>query len=108
MRTMTNRRFARRIRLACRVKLRAGEMTQDQAQRVVAGSHDHDTVALWKTTLEKPQYGAPWLGTDNPPGIWTDSGWGSKLWDWLIDNWPMILKVLLSLLVFLDTPKDSQ
>jgi hypothetical protein len=104
---MSNRRLARRIRLACRVKLRAGEMTDDQARRVVAGSHDHETVALWKATLEKPQYEAPWINSDNPPGVWTGLDW-SRLWDWLIDNWPMILKVLLSLLVFLDAPKDAK
>lgn len=107
MRPMTNRRLARRIRLACRLKLRAGEMTADQARRVVAGSRDDVTVALWKTNLEKPQYGAPWISSDNPPGIWTGLDW-SRLWDWLLDNWPAILKLLLSLLVFLDAPKDVQ
>jgi len=82
-------------------------MTADQARRVVAGSHDYETVALWKANLENPVYKAPWIDSTNPPGIWTGLDW-SNLWDWLMDNWPTILKLLLSLLVFLDAPRNTK
>jgi len=32
----------------------------------------------------------------------------SNIWSWLLDNWPAILKVLLSLLVFLGEKPEEE
>jgi len=101
---MTNRRFGRRIRTAVRIKLRAGEITPEQAARLVRGSHNHEIVARWRHTLSKPQFNPPWVKKD--PKLLTGIDW-KRIWEWLMDNWPTILKILLSLLVFLDAPKVS-
>jgi hypothetical protein len=102
---MNNRRLARRLRLAIRVKSRRGELTADEARRLKAGTRDAKQVEIWKKNLEHNVWGAPWLGKD--PELMTGLDW-SRIWTWLMDNWPTILKLLLSLLVFLDAPKDSK
>lgn len=93
---MSDRRLARRIRLAVWYKSRRGEINPDQARRIREGCKDPAVVKRWRTTLEQPTYGAPWIDTDLKTGINWD-----RVWTWLMDNWPAILKVLLSLLVFL-------
>lgn len=35
------------------------------------------------------------------------SDWWNRLVAWLVENWDAVLKVLLSLLVFLETPQDA-
>lgn len=97
-RPLNNRRFARRIRLAVRLKLRRGDISPEQARRLNEGSRDIGVVKRWRTALSDPKFKAPWLESD--PSVWTGINW-SNLWDWLIDNWPTILRLLLSLLVFL-------
>lgn len=101
---LTDRRLARKIRRAVRVKLRRGEINEDQAHRLTAGSRDANVVARWRKTLEQPVYGAPWVGKD--PKVLTGIDWAS-IWAWLMDNWPTILRVLLSLLVFLGENPDE-
>jgi len=34
-------------------------------------------------------------------------GWLSKAYEWLLDNWQVVLQVVLSLLVFLEKPEDE-
>ena len=104
-RPLNDRRFGRRIRLAVRYKLRRGDISADQARRLWEGSKDTRVVQEWREALSDPQFKAPWLDTD--PNVWTGINW-SNLWDWLLDNWPTILRILLSLLVFLgEPPKDA-
>ena len=100
---MSDRRLARRIRLVVRWKSRRGEINPDQAQRLQEGARDQAVIRQWRDALERPEYRAPWIGSDIKTGI----DWISVL-AWLLDNWPTILKVLLSLLVFLGTkPKEE-
>jgi len=103
----TERRLARRIRTAVRIKLRRWEINEDQARRLLAGSRDPGVVRRWRKTLEEdPKCQAPWV--DKDPELLTGIDWKS-IWNWLLDNWPMILKILLSLLVFLgDNPEEEE
>ena len=110
-RPLNNRRFARRVRLAARYKMRQGDLSPEQYHRIVAGSKDIGVVKRWRTALSEPKFQAPWL--ESAPDTWTGINW-SNLWDWLIDNWPTILRLLLSLRVFLgedptgvNTPGES-
>lgn len=100
---MSDRRLARKIRRAVRFKRRRGEINEDQARRLLEGSRDAGVVKRWRITLEQPIYQAPWVGKD--PEILTGIDWAT-IWQWLLGNWPTILRILLSLLVFLDEEKQ--
>lgn len=101
---LAERRLARQVRRAVRYKRRRGEITAEQATRLEAGSRDPGVVRRWRTTLEEQSYGAPWVDSDVKTGL----NW-SNMWSWLMGNWPMILKILLSLLVFLgEKPGESE
>ena len=102
---LTERRFARTVRIAVRIKRRRGEINEDHARRLLEGSNDPGVVHRWKTTLEQPVYRAPWVGKD--PELLTGIDWAS-IWSWILDNWPLILKILLSLLVFLGEEEDAK
>lgn len=96
---MDNRRFARKIRRMARIKTRAGEMSRGDLERIIVASHKKDIVSKWRNKLELPMYGAPWMRQ----GLidWT------AIWEWLKNNWPAILQILLSLLVFLGEKSDE-
>jgi hypothetical protein len=110
---MNDRRFARKIKRMARIQTRRGNMTDFDFDRIVKGCKSPEVVKQWRAKLEQPVYGAPWVG----PGVAKGIDWTS-VWAWLKDNWPTILKLLLSILVFLgenpdedtqDTyPRDSQ
>lgn len=99
---MNDRRFARKIRRMARIKTWQGEMSEYDLERIVKGSHDSATIKRWRAKIEEPRYGAPWVG----PGVSQGIDWTS-VWEWLKQNWPMILKILLSLLVFLGDKPDE-
>lgn len=100
---MNDRRFARKIRRMSRIKTWHGEMSEYDRDRIIKGSYDNATVKRWRDKLEQPSYGAPWVG----PGVSQGIDW-ANVWAWFKANWPMILKLLLSLLVFLgDNPDED-
>ena len=101
---MTNRRFGRQVRRISRHKLRNGEMTQEEFDKIRAASWDMKIVERWRTHLEQPRYGAPWVGKGE---LLTGIDWAS-IWEWLTENWVTILQVLLSLLVFLGDENENQ
>jgi hypothetical protein len=100
---MNDRRFGRKVRRMARIKTWHGEMSEYDRDRIIKGSHDNATVKRWRAKLEQPVYGAPWVGPGASQGIdWT------TVWEWFKANWPAILKILLTLLVFLgDNPDED-
>lgn len=90
--------------MAVRWKSRRGEINPDQARRLQEGAKDSAVVRQWRKHLEQPKYGAPWMTDES---VKTGINW-SNIWSWLLDNWPAILKVLLSLLVFLGEKPEEE
>jgi hypothetical protein len=82
--------FGRKARRVARRQYRHGLISSEEYQQVREASRDPEIVARWEAEVER-QLGAPWkLRTG-----WFD--W-SAIWEWFIENWPTILRILLTLL----------
>jgi hypothetical protein len=84
--------------------MRRGKISVAQYERIAEDSRKPEKVAAWKEKVERKVVGAPWLCKDasaDDPTIW------ERIRDWIVANWPMILKIILSLLVFADEPKKK-
>jgi hypothetical protein len=100
---MNDRRFARKIKRMANIQTRRGNMSEYDRDRIVKGCKSPEIVKQWRAKLEQPVYGAPWIG----PGVAKGIDWTS-VWEWCKLNWPLILKLLLSVLVFLgENPDDN-
>lgn len=96
--------FGRKVRRVARRQKRRGKIDQVTYQKIVVGSRDPATVKKWRSAVEKGVSGAPWL-------VKTGGDWRERLteiWDWFIENWPTILKIILSLLVFIEPPPQPK
>ncbi len=91
--------FGRKLRRVARRQRRHGKLSNADYRKIIDGSRNPETVKTWKTSIEKGVAGAPWT---QKRGDWGDIF--SQIWDWLIKNWPAILKIILSLLVFAEPP----
>lgn len=91
--------FGRKARRVARRQWRRGLMSRDDFDKVIDASRDPDKVAQWEAEVRK-QLGAPWE-------IQGRIDWNA-IWEWFIENWPTILKILLTLLAFAETPKVDQ
>ena len=90
--------FGNKIKRIARRQMRRGKLDRETYNKIAEDSKDPAIVAMWKAEIEQKVPGAPWLvktGFD-----WRDLM--SRIWQWLKDNWPAILKLLLSLIVFLE------
>ena len=95
--------FGRKLRRVARRQRRHGKIDRKTYQKIVDGSRDPITVAEWKAAVERGVSGAPWT-------LKTGMDWREMLtaiWDWFLENWPTILKIILSLLVFIEPPPQS-
>lgn len=96
--------FGRKVRRVARRQWRREKLDFVTYRKIVVGSRDPDTVAKWKLEVEKKVPGAPWAvktGTDFRDKF-------SEIWDWFIENWPTILKLLLTLMVFVEPEPQSE
>lgn len=92
--------FGRKIRRVARRQRRRGKIDRETYQKIVTGSRDPVMVSEWKMAVERGVSGAPWT-------LKTGMDWRelmSVIWEWLTENWPAILKIVLSLLVFIEPP----
>ncbi len=95
--------FGRKIRRVARRQWRHNKLDYASYQKIVVGSRDPDTVAKWKAAVETNLSGAPWT-------IKTGGGFRVRLpeiWKWFIENWPAILKLILTLAVFIEPPQSE-
>lgn len=90
--------FGRKIRRVARRQRRRGKISREEYQKIKDGSRDPIMVAKWKKAIESGVPGAPWTVSTGWRDIFT------AIWEWLIENWPAILKIILSLLVFIEPP----
>jgi len=96
--------FGRKVRRLARRQRRRGKLDSKTYQKIVDGSRDSEMVAKWKVAIESGVSGAPWLqktGMD-----WREMIEAIK--DWFLENWPAILKILLTLLVFIEPPPKAR
>ncbi len=94
--------FGRKVRRHARRQMWRGQISKADYERIAKDSRHPDRVAIWRTEVERKVIGAPWLikgASPDDPTIW------ERIRDWLVANWPMILKIILSLLMFAEEPK---
>lgn len=85
------RNLSRGLKQAAKQRLEAGEITQADADKMLRASRDNKVLRRLLRQMEEGPYGF-------------SINWES-IKDWIIENWPTILKVVLSLLVLLDERK---
>jgi len=78
-------------------------LDRETYKKIVTGSRDPETVIAWKAAVEKGVSGAPWL---QKRGYWQDIF--TEIWEWFLENWPAILKIILSLMVFIEPMPKSK
>jgi hypothetical protein len=88
--------FARKARRVARRQYRRGKITRQEYEHVCEASRDPEVVAKWEAEVEK-QLGAPWKAK----GGFLDGFDFSAIWEWFKENWPTILKILLTILPLL-------
>jgi len=94
--------FGRKVRRHARRQMWRGEMSASDYKRIAEDSRKPEKVAVWREEVERKVVGAPWLvkgASPDDPTIW------ERIREWLVANWPMILKIILSLLMFVEEPK---
>ena len=94
--------FGRKVRRHARRQMRRGQISTSDYERIAEDSRKPEKVAVWKKEVERKVVGAPWLvkgASPDDPTIW------ERIRDWLVANWPAILKIILSLLMFVEEPK---
>jgi hypothetical protein len=82
--------------------MRRGEINREDYERIAEESQKPEKVAVWKAEVEKKLRGAPWAADDadqDDPTLW------ERIRAWIMANWPAILKIILSLLMFVEEPK---
>jgi hypothetical protein len=82
--------------------MRRGQIRAADYKRIAKDSREPEKVARWREEVERKVVGPPWLvkgASPDDPTIW------ERIREWLVANWPMILKIILSLLMFVEEPK---
>ena len=73
---------------------RRGSLTQEQYRACIAVVEDHAALVELNERVERDVN--PWNRADGLIGAdW--STWLSNLWDWFVENWPAILKVIMTI-----------
>lgn len=96
--------FGRKVRRIARRQFRHGKIDRETFEKIKKGSRDPKIVAKWKSSIEQGVYGAPWLrksGFD-----WREIF--NEIWQWFLENWPTILKLLLTALMFVEEPPEQE
>lgn len=72
----------------------AGRMTQEQYQSCVAVANDEHALAELNMRVERDVN--PWNRADGLTGLDWKTFWAT-VWDWFVENWPAILKIILTI-----------
>ena len=96
--------FGRKMRRVARRQFRRGIINRKTYQRIKNGSRDSIMVQKWQNAIEQQIPGAPWLRKG-------DFDWREllhQIWEWFLENWPTILRIILALLVFIEPPPNPR
>jgi hypothetical protein len=92
---MKRKVLRRKIRRQVKRELRAGRITQQQADHCMAIA-DADNATLRKINDRIENEVNPWKRADGLIGAsW--KGWLANAWDWFAANWPKILDIILTI-----------
>jgi hypothetical protein len=91
--------FGRKARRVARRQYWRGKMTRAEYEQVKEACKDPEMVARWQAEVEQ-SYHTPWREGRFDMGV---------IWEWFKENWPAILKVLLTLApLMLETGPDPE
>lgn len=96
--------FGRKVRRVARRQWRRGKLDRETYRKIVQGSRNPDLVAKWQVAIENGVSGAPWIQK-------TGSDWRemlTEIWEWFLENWPEIMEILLTMLIFVKPPPTSK
>lgn len=92
---MKLKRLRKKIRRQAKRELRAGRITQQQADHCMYVADASDSI-LRKLDRRIENEVNPWNRTNGLIGAdW--KGWFSNAWDWFVANWPKILNIILTI-----------
>jgi len=91
---MKLKKLRRKIRRQAKRELRAGRITQLQADQCEAVTANDVTLQKLNERIENEVN--PWNRTNGLIGSSWKS-WLSNAWDWFVANWPAILKIILKI-----------
>jgi len=91
--------FRRKVLRVARRQYRRGLVTREDYAKVLKASHDPEIMAKWETEVEH-QLGAPWK-------VSGAIDWAA-IWKWFCENWLSILRILLTLLLFVAPEPASE
>ena len=104
---MKLKRLRKKIRRQARRELRAGRLTQQQADHCLAVSDASDAV-LRKLNSRIENEVNPWNRANGLIGAsW--KGWLSNAWDWFTANWKLVLNIILTIapLLLMETERED-
>ena len=92
---MKLKKLRRKIRRQVKREVRDGRMTRREAYRCeLVAAND---AALQKLNERIENEVNPWNSGPSNLIRMNWSGWVSNLWDWVVTNWPEILKIILQI-----------
>ncbi len=87
-------KLRRKIRRQARRELRAGRITQQQADQCEFVAAHNGPLQLLNEEIENKVN--PWNRADGLIGAdW--KGWLTNAWDWFVANWPAVLKIIMTI-----------
>jgi hypothetical protein len=104
---MRLKKLRKKIRRQAKRELRAGRITQQQADHCLYVADANDTI-LRKLNSRIENEVNPWNRADGLIGAsWKD--WFSNAWDWFVTNWPKILNIILTIapLLLMETERED-
>jgi len=103
---MRLKRLRKKIRRQAKRELRAGRITQQQADHCLAVANASDAVLQRVNTRIENEIN-PWNRPDGLVGAgWKD--WLSNAWDWFVANWPKILNIIMTVAPLLLMEADRE
>lgn len=86
--------YRNRFLRALRILRRQGKITRQEHSRFAWASFNEDFISGFVTEVQ---------GAAKAAGDWVENirEWFKMLTDWIVENWPTILRIVLSLLVFI-------
>ena len=92
---MTKRKLRRKVRKQARREYRKGNMTREQYGAAMAVTASDEALVELQNRIDEQQLD-PWKNPQRLIGVdWREML--SNLWDWFIENWPAILKIILTI-----------
>ena len=100
--SLADRRFRRQFNIALRRLVLRGEITREQQHRYRVASYNSLVVKDGLSVIQALRIECEQMAGDLLDDL---TVWWEWLVQWIIENWALVLKILLSLLVLLDTPQ---